>query len=780
MKWFTIVTTLIALTFVTGCTGSDYLIAEVDGDLSTSDGDVEQMGGEETQTVSENFKVRESVEQLHIWQAEPETDFEVLNAEKVVLFSGATDYQGSLVIRNLPPGTDYLVRVVENPTEFTDQLTVRSVEDSYPDPSFYTDQVLEPGYGYITMRDGTTLSVFVSLPGPPEDGPYPTLVNYSGYSPSSPGESLGGVAEAFCGEFPVLCDAPNHPFGIIGGVMGYATVGVNIRGTGCSGGAYDYFETLQLLDGYDTVEIIANQDWVKNNQVGLVGLSYPGITQLFVASTRPPGLAAIAPFSVIADTYSSTLLPGGIYNTGFALEWIENVMNKAEPYAHNWITELVESGDAICEENQLLHSQLVDAIAKALDNPYYSDELAKPIDPTSFADQIDVPVFLVGQCQDEQTGPHFPALFDKFTASPLTRFTMTNGVHIDGFATQVLGEWFNFVSFYVDQEIPDLPQSALSLVPIFMEQVFDAPNLDFPPLRFSEYSDFAEAKADFEQEDNIRVIFESGAAPDLVAGAPKGTFETTFTEWPSADTDPLRFYFQPDGILSENLPPTDGGASTFEQDPEAGDRVTLNSGSVNVLQPDYLYRQLVPGKAISFITEPLSETLVMAGPGSVDIWLKSTANDADLEVNLTEVRPDGKEVYVQSGWLRASHRMLMDESTDLRPVVSHYETDIQPLVANEWNAIRIELMPFAHIFRKDSRIRLSIDTPGDSRAWWRFKLLEHETIPTHTLSHHGEHASSVLLPVIPDLQPPEELPDCNSLRGQPCRDYEIYTNTEVD
>jgi predicted acyl esterase len=40
---------------------------------------------------------------------------------------------------------------------------------------------------------------------------------------------------------------------------GYATVNVNIRGTGCSGGAFDFFETMQLLDGYDVIETVAAQ-----------------------------------------------------------------------------------------------------------------------------------------------------------------------------------------------------------------------------------------------------------------------------------------------------------------------------------------------------------------------------------------------------------------------------------------------------------------------------------------------------------------------------------------
>ena len=50
----------------------------------------------------------------------------------------------------------------------------------------------------------------------------------------------------------------------------------------------------------------------------MVGISYPGITQLFVAQTRPPHLAAITPLSVLDDTYD-TLYPGGIFNNGFAL-----------------------------------------------------------------------------------------------------------------------------------------------------------------------------------------------------------------------------------------------------------------------------------------------------------------------------------------------------------------------------------------------------------------------------------------------------------------------------
>ena len=64
----------------------------------------------------------------------------------------------------------------------------------------------------------------------------------------------------------------------------------------------------------------------------------------------------------------------------------------------------------------------------------------------------------------------------------------------------------------------------------------------------------------------------------------------------------------------------------------------------------------VSASSLSWITAPLTRTTAIAGPGSVDLTLASTAADTDLEVTVSEVRPDGTEVYVQSGWLRASHR----------------------------------------------------------------------------------------------------------------------------
>jgi len=740
-------------------------------------GELEDGNGE---VFTANFSVRESIEQLHITHTAPGTRLGLYTTDGDLIDEGITDGLGSLIFRLVPPDGRYYVETIDaDPQEKSGPHRVMTVEGSVPSQSFYDSQVLEPGFGYIETRDGTLLSIYVYLPGPPEDGPYPTVVNYSGYDPSQPGAPLeleGIPIELLCIWFPVLCDMPNHPSGLIAGLFGYASVGVNMRGTGCSGGAYDFFEPAQLTDGYDVIETVAAQPWVEHGKVGMAGLSYPGITQLFVASTRPPSLVAITPLSVIADSARSVLAPGGIFNDGFGLAWAENVLDGADPYGKGWEQGLVDAGDTVCEENQLLHGQKVDIVAKALDNPYYDPVVADPLAPATFVDKIDIPVFLTGAWQDEQTGPHFATMLDKFTGAGIKRFTMFNGVHPDGYAPQILTEWKTFLDFYVAKKIPSIHPLMILLGPFMFETQLGA-RMPLPQTRFARYRDFNQALADYEAEQPVRIIFEDGTAPGVTPGAPAGSFEHHFDGWPVEGTTALRLYFQPDGSLGDSPPTDSNSASTFRHDPEEGRRTTVTDGSIWDPQPAYEYAPLMDDRAVAFIGEELEEDTVMIGTGSVDLWIRSTATEADLEVNLTDVRPDGKEGYVQSGWLRASHRRLSDVSTELLPVHTHFETDAEALTPGEWTEVRILLMPFAHIFRAGSRIRVSVDTPGASRAEWKFILADLDDQVRHSVAHSSERPSSVVLPVVSGVDVPTGRQPCNALRGQPCRDYVPFDNT---
>ncbi len=760
------------LAALVACSGPPTTLADLGGSRDGGSRDGGDAGGDAAPAPP--FQVRESVEQLHVTHASPGTTLILEDRSGVELQRGTVGDLGSLMFRKVSPGEGYVVRAASEPAAEVGPLRVLSIPDSLPSQSFYQRQQLNPGFGYLSTRDGTTLSVYVTLPGPAEDGPYPTVVSYSGYAPSRPGEPVGDFG-ALCKELPALCDAPNDPGALIAALLGYATASVNIRGTGCSGGACDFFEPLQLLDGYDVIETVAAQPWVLGHRVGMVGLSYPGITQLFVASVRPPSLAAITPLSVIGNT-ATTLLPGGMLNDGFALSWVINVLDKAEPYGQGWEQAQVDAGDTVCAENQLLHGQKVDNVEQARNTPYYDPEVTDPLNPTLFVDRIDVPVFIAGAYQDEQTGPFFSALLDRFTASPLLRATVYNGVHVDAFAPQIVGEWSAFLDFHVARKIPAVKPVVRQLAGLLFARIFGA-TLAIPDDRFGSYGSYDEAYAAYRAEPALRVIFESGGGAD--PGAPVGTFERSFSGWPPVETQALRFYFHTDGSLRAAAPDgSDDGASQFTLDPGAGERGILGPGaSVDDKLPAYDWRAPPAGQVASWLTEPLAADLVLLGTGSVDLYLRSNVDDADLEGNLSEIRPDGQEMYVQSGWLRASQRKLADGSTELRPDPTQLEADVAPLPAGEWTLVRVQLAAFGHVFRCGSRIRLAVDTPGDSRADWRFRLETFPVAAVHQVAHSAAYPSSVALPLLEGVTAPTPLPACPSLRGQPCRAYTPVPNT---
>jgi predicted acyl esterase len=154
----------------------------------------------------------------------------------------------------------------------------------------------------------------------------------------------------------------------------------------------------------------------------------------------------------------------------------------------------------------------------------------------------------------------------------------------------------------------------------------------------------------------------------------------------------------------------------------------------------------------------------------MDLWLQSSVNDTDLEVTVSEVRTDGQELYLQSGWLRASHRALdTTDSTELRPAHTDTEKDAAPLPPGTFTPVRVELFPFAAALRAGSRLRVSVEAPGGNRAVWAFDTIDKGE--TDQLATDAIHPSRLVLAVVPAVAVPPGYPPCGSLRGEPCRRY---------
>ena len=660
---------------------------------------------------------------------------------------GTVDEQGSLLFRNLEPGDGY---TVSSATAISDVVPVADPAVNPPSEFYSSQQKLpEGGFGYITTRDGTTLSANIVLPGPADQGPYPTVVEYSGYQPSDPGSAQ--LAQIYT-------------------AMGFAYVGVNMRGTGCSGGSYRFFETVQNLDGYDAIETVAAQPWVLNNRVGMVGISYAGITQLFVAATQPPSLNSITPVSVLDDSFRATLYPGGILNTGFAVNWTQDRMDQAKPFGQTWTKERADNGDTTCADNQKLRLQNPDLVKEIDDNPYYSPELGDSLAPITFVNKINVPVFLAGAWQDEQTGGHFPAMLDKFTSSPHVYVTLMNGLHTESLSPPVLGRYFEFLQLYVAKKVPNLT-TLNSIAPALGSTIWGVDKFAPFESRFASMT-YDAALAEFESDAPIRISFEQGGNATYTPGTPEPNFVADFPSWPIPTAQPTTWLLDGGGGITSGTP-SQPGESSYIADPTALPKTFYTGGGSSDIWKagtQYDWEPMPDGKGVGFVTTPLTDDTVIVGAGSVDLWIKSTSADTDLEATISEVRPDGQEIYVQSGWLRASQRTLAGSATELRPAHTNLEADAADLPADEFTAVRVELFPFAHPFRAGSRLRLTIDAPGNSRAVWEFKTLDKgETV---TIANDAQHPSRLVLPVVPGIDVPKVAPPaCGSLRGQPCRTW---------
>jgi putative CocE/NonD family hydrolase len=559
-------------------------------------------------------------------------------------------------------------------------------------------------HGYIKVRDGVELAYTVIRPS--QTGSYPTLLNFAGYTSGSDPGSSNAI----------------QPSEMV--KAGYATIGVNVRGSGCSGGTFEVYDPRWGTDGYDVVEWIARQPW-STGKVGLWGGSFPGITQLMVAPTRPPHLRAIEPISIIGDTYRDVAFPGGIENIVFPHLWWgeqnESALGNLPPAA--------QQGDAKCLANWSASTAQnpPSSVPVLFAQHQFNDAFWRGHAPGSHISAIDVPALFFTQWQDEQVGGHVSVAYSQ--PNPSRSWVVTsNGNHAWVLCDECVDLQKRFFAWTLKGE-----DTGFGAVPHY--QVWQ------------ESTNFTDPKTGAHGHKSWSMPFRTWPPPlapmtlNLRAG-----HRLSFTG--AADGE------SPD---SYDYPRTS---------PSVGDPLARLEGVNGV--GDSWSKSGAPGSGgLVFTSPPFSQDRVLS-TASADLWLSSTAADTDVQVTLSEVRPDGSETYIERGWLRASHRKLdAAASTPLRPVQTHLESDAAPLAPGVPTPIRVEVFPFAHTIRQGSALRMIIDAPTGLTGFWGFDFLK--TPAVDAAYHDPAHPSRLVVGVIPGEQARAPLPACDTLQNQPCR-----------
>ena len=223
------------------------------------------------------------------------------------------------------------------------------------------------------------------------------------------------------------------------------------------------------------------------------------------------------------DQTQTTLYPGGVLNTGFALQWAMDRVDDSQPAGPDsgqaWAYERIQEGDEICKANQELHPEAVNLLAKIQRNQYYKPKVADPLSPLTFVHKINVPVFMACQWTDEQTGGHCPTLAGAFTGTDHKWFTFTNGVHTDSLDPETFNRWYDFMTLYVAQRKPQLNPAQQAAAPIVYDAALGVQGVTLPDDPIQHEPDYASALAAFEALPQVRILFDNGAG-SAVAGNP--------------------------------------------------------------------------------------------------------------------------------------------------------------------------------------------------------------------------------------------------------------------
>lgn len=310
----------------------------------------------------------------------------------------------------------------------------------------------------VAMDDGVELDGWIWRPdGLPDGVKSPTVLFFSPYNGNTD---------------PPADDQDSPIFGAIRYVVpahrlvssGYAVAFFSVRGTGNSGGCYDWFGERTAEDGAALVDWLATREW-SNGRVGMIGASEDATTAWATAIKASEALKTIVPMSGAIDrivSYQGT--PNGLWTS-------QMLMNGAGSYAVHGAPAIADQRatdpDAaarisqrypLCEDvARMVERQAVDVTSRSRDGAFwgerrFTDRLPEVSSSVLFtAGQNDTTIYGFGAeavgWELLQRAPKYMILGDWGHAQPKPTFPWDAEAYVGspyGDWTETLIEWFDF------------------------------------------------------------------------------------------------------------------------------------------------------------------------------------------------------------------------------------------------------------------------------------------------------------------------------------------------
>ncbi|MDP3339308.1 CocE/NonD family hydrolase [Frigidibacter sp.] len=556
----------------------------------------------------------------------------------------------------------------------------------------------------VPMRDGVSLCVDVYRPETAD--PLPALLAFAPYNKDLSGREYASVvgpqppwSPLWAGEI----EAGDTDFLT---ARGYVHVIGTARGNGKSEGGGN-----PETDLYDLIEWIAAQPWCDGN-VGMIGISAFGAAQLQAAALQPPSLKAIFPYDP-GPAYREfrDRNPGGVVHA-FPLIIDAGSVAHTRSGPPGALSEADEAAwrEAMANPDYIAHSKIYNILAmKGQKAPIFFRTLIQPFDTAQaveaaekrFSD-LKIPAYFGTGWYAQTYKSHFQGTQNWYrnTTAP-KRLMFTGNAQVDrpfrAFHNEIL-RWYDHWLKGRDTGI-----------------------MDEPPVR----------------------MYVTGANRWLTAA-----------DWPLPEAMWTEFYLDSwERLRREPFAPRSrdgsGGPDAFVQMPATQTRTI---------------------QKLRYLSEPLGTDMLSAGPVSATLFASIDCADTNWFVTIKDVGPDwplrmaqdtdpvqAAEHVVSRGWLKASYRALdEDRSTPWKPWHKLTREARQAVTPGEVVEYRIELMSFAHLFRRGHRLCVEISSAdfttgiggGNNVEYIPYHIGRSETV-LHKVYFGPDHPSHVLLPLVP-------------------------------
>ncbi len=489
---------------------------------------------------------------------------------------------------------------------------------------------------WITLADGVRLAAKLWLPEDAERQPVPALLEYLPYRKR---DSMR------------LRDEPMHRY--MAG-HGYASVRVDIRGTGDSDGLIaDEYLPQEQQDAVEIIAWLAAQPWCDGN-AGMSGISWGGFNALQVAALRPPALKAIITLGSTDDRYATDVHYMGGCMTKDNADWgavmFAHVSTPPDPlivgdrWREMWLARLENLRPWVIP---WLQHQRRDAYWK---NGSVCEDF----------DRIEIPVYAVNGWADNYAAS-IPRLLAglkgprKGLIGPWAHNFPQNGRPgpaigwlqealrwwdhwLKGRDTGIMGE--PMLHAWLQESVPPAVEYAERPGRWVAEPCWPSPRIQAKPLVLNAG----------------RLDAEAAAEQPLMLCSPQTT-----------------------GLSAGEIGRYGSGAE------HAADQREDDGGS------------------LLFISPPLAERLEILGGPVVELILASDRPQALVAVRLNDVAPDGRSTRVTYGLLNLSHR----DSHEF----------VAPLEPGRRYTVRVPLEPIGHAFPAGHRLAISISNAYWPVAW---------------------------------------------------------------